>query len=95
MCSFQCLHHQPVLRKAASLPKIASLLWYLTEDLNLLGLLHRNVGLTTKFALVKVSENIEKFEPLSQTHVDMTNTKNKTRVECVTKNSRNLICLTN
>ena len=51
-------------RKAASLPNMASLLWYLAEDLNLLGLFDRNVGLTTKFAAVKVSDNVED-EPLS------------------------------
>ena len=64
-------------RKAASLPKMANLLWYLpkmanllwylTKDLNLLGQFDRNAGLSTKFALVKVSENVKKDEPLSQT----------------------------
>ena len=34
--------------KAASLHKMAILLWYLAQDLNLLGLLDRNVGLTAK-----------------------------------------------
>ena len=82
-------------RKAASLPKMASLLWYLIVDLNFLGLFDRNVGLTTKFAMVKVSENVKEGEPLSQTLVDMTNTKDKMRVECVTKHSRRLKCLTN
>ena len=74
---------------------MASLLWYLTENLNLLSLLDCNVGLTMKYVMVKVSENVEEDEPLSQACVDMTNTKNKTLVECVTKNSRSLICLTN
>ena len=55
MCSFQCLHHQPVFqKKAASLPKMAILLWYLTEDLNLLGLFDDNLGLTTKYVIEKV-----------------------------------------
>ena len=40
-------------KKATSLPKMASLLWYLKEDLNLLGLLDLNIGLTTKFDMVK------------------------------------------
>ena len=61
----------------------------------MLGLFDRSVGLTAKFATMKVSENVEEDESLSQTRVDMTNTKNKTRVERVTKNSRRLICLTN
>ena len=59
----------------------AGLLWYLTEDLNLLGLFDRNAGLTTKCAMMKVSENVVE-ESLSETQVDMTNTKNKTFVEC-------------
>ena len=74
---------------------MASLQWYLTEDLNLLSLFDCNVGLITKCALVKVSENVEEDELLSQTHVDMTNKKNETLVECVTKNSKRLIYLTN
>ena len=74
---------------------LGSLLWLLTEDLSLLGLFDCNVGLTTKCAIVKVSENVVEEEPLSQTRVDMTNTKNKTLVECVNKNSRRLIFLTN
>ena len=65
-------------KQAASLTKMASLLWYLTVSLNLLGLFDRNIGLTTKCDLVKVSENVEEDEPLSQTGLDMTNTKNKT-----------------
>ena len=68
---------------------------YLTEDLNLLGLFDCLVGLTTKCAMVKVSENVVEEEPLQETRVDMTNTKNKTLVECVNKNGRSLICLTN
>ena len=51
---------------------IYSLLWYLTEDLNLLCLFDRNVGLTTKCAMVKVSENVVENETLSQTRVDLT-----------------------
>ena len=58
-------------------------------------LFDRNKGLTTKCAMVKISENLKEDEPLSQTRVDMTNTKNKTRVESFTKNSRRLKCLTN
>ena len=54
---------------------MASLLQYLTEDLNLLGLFDRNVGLTTKCAMVKVSENVVKNEPLTQIRVDMINAK--------------------
>ena len=68
-------------RKAASLP---SLLLYLTEDLSLVGLFNRNVSLTAKFAMVKVSENAVEEEPLSQTRVDMINAKNKTLVKKVT-----------
>ena len=60
--------------KAASLSKMASLLWHLTQDLNLLGLFERNTGLTTKFAVVKVSEN-NKDEPLLKTRVNMTQHK--------------------
>ena len=67
----------------------------LAEDLNLLGLFDCNVGLTTKYVIVKVSKNVEDDEPLSQTGVNMTNTKNKILVEYVTKNSKRLICLTN
>ena len=73
---------------------MASLLRYLTEDLNLLGLFDRNKGLTTECAMVKASENVEEDEPLSQTRVDVINTKNKTRVESVTKNNRRLKCVT-
>ena len=47
----------------------------LTVDLNLLGVCDRNVGLNTKFAMLKVSENVEEDELLSQTREDMTNTK--------------------
>ena len=50
MCSFQCLFYQPVFYKKQLLCLrwlLASLLWHLTEDLNLLGLFDRNVGLTT------------------------------------------------
>ena len=82
-------------KKAASLPKLALLLLYLTEDLNLLGLFDCNVGLTTKCPVVNVSEIVKEDQPLSHTRVDMTPTKNKTLTECVTKNSRRLICLTN
>ena len=74
---------------------MAGLLWYLTENLNLLGLFDCNVGLTTKCALMKVLDNVEEDEILSQTWLDVTNTKIKTIVECVTKNRRRLICLTN
>ena len=65
-----------------------------TDNLNFLGLFDRNVDFITKFAMVKVSENVEEDEPLPQTLVNMTHTKNKARVECVTKSSR-LISLTN
>ena len=47
-------------------------------DLDLHGLFDRNVGLTAKCALVKVSENVEEDEHLSQTRLETTNTKNKT-----------------
>ena len=57
---------------------MASLLWYLTEDLNLLGLFHRSIGLTIKCALMKVLENVEEDETLSQTRLDVINTKIKT-----------------
>ena len=46
--------------------------------LNLLDMFDCNVGLTTKRALVKVSENVAEDEPQSQTQFDMTNIKNKT-----------------
>ena len=96
LCSFQCSYHQPVFeKKAAYLPKMASLLQYLTEDSNLLGLFDDNKGLTTKCVMIKGSRNVEENEPLSQIGVDMTNTKNNTIVEGVTKYSRRLICLTN
>ena len=98
MRSFQCLYHQPVFEKNQLLYLrwlLASLLWYLTEDLILLGLFDRNVGLSAKCAMIKVSKNAVEEEPLSQTPVDMTNTKNKTLLECARKNRRRLICLTN
>ena len=40
MCSFQCLHYQPVFQKKqlALLPKMDILLRYLSKDLNLHGL---------------------------------------------------------
>ena len=111
MSSFQCLYHQPVFQKkqllyqndywlvfcGIFLPKwlLASLLWYLSEDLNLLGLFDRKVGLITKYAMAKVSENVVDDELLSQTQADTINTKNKTLVECANKNSRRLISLTN
>ena len=60
----------------------------------MLGWFDHNVGLTKKCAMVKVSENVVEDEPLTQTRVDTTNTKNKTLVECVHKNSGRLICLT-
>ena len=82
-------------KKAASLPKMVSLLWYFTEDLNLLVHFDHSIGLTTKCAMVKVSENVEEDEPLSQTPLDMANTKSKTIFHYVIKNSRRLICLTN
>ena len=75
-------------KKAAFLRKMAILLWYLTEDLNLLGLFDLSVGLVTKCALIKVSKNVEEDETLSQTRLDVTNTKSKTMVECVTKNRK-------
>ena len=63
--------------------------------MNLLGPFDRNVGLTTKCTMVKVTANVEENEPLSQARVNMTNKKKKkTLVECVTKNSRTLIFLT-
>ena len=60
----------------------------------MLGLFDRSVGLTTKCALMKVSENVEE-ETFSQTCLEVTHTKIKTIDECVTKNKRRLICLTN
>ena len=80
---------------AAFSPKMASLLWYLTEVLNLLGLFDRSLSLTTKFILMEISENIEEDETLSQIRLDVTNTKIKTIAKCVIKNRRRLICLTN
>ena len=44
------------------------------------GLFDRNVGLTAKYAMVKVSDNVVEEEPLSQTRVNTTYTKNKTLV---------------
>ena len=74
---------------------MASILWYLTADLNLLGLFDGSVGLTTKCAMMKVLENVKEDETLSQTRLGLTNTKIKTIYECVTKNRRRLIRLTN
>ena len=45
--------------KAASLPKMATRLWYLSEGCN--------ISLTTNCAMVKVSVNVEEDEPLLQT----------------------------
>ena len=45
--------------------------------------------------MVKVSDSDKEDEQLSQARVDVTNTKSKTLVDCVTKNSRRLICLIN
>ena len=95
---FSVLYHRPVLQKKQLLYLrwlLSSLFWYLTEGLILFGLFYRTVGLTTKCATVKISEHTVEEEPPSQTRLDMTNTKNKTLVECVNKNSRRLICLTN
>ena len=88
MCSFQCLYHQPVFQKKQLLYLtwlLPSLLWYLTENINLLGLFDRNEGLTTKCAAVKVSENVVEEEPLSQTRVELTNTKTKHLLSVSTK----------
>ena len=87
MCSFQCLYHQPVFQKKDLLYLtwlLPSLLWYLTEYLNLLSMFNRNVGLTSNCAMVIVSENVVE-EPLSQTRVDMTNTKTKHLLSVSTK----------
>ena len=75
-------------KKTAFLSKMVSLLLYLTEDLNLLGLFDRSVCSTTKCTLMKVSENVEEDETLSQTRLDVTNTKIKTVFMCVTENRR-------
>ena len=92
MCSFRCLPHVSVFqKKTASAPRIASLLWYRAEDLNLRGKFDCNIDLTTKCAVAKVSDNAEEDKPLSQARVDTTNSKNNTHVDCVTKNSRRLI----
>ena len=45
--------------KKAALPKMASLLWHLIMDLNLVGLCDRNLGLNTKCAVVKDSQNVD------------------------------------
>ena len=50
-------------------------MWYLIVDLNLVGLCDRNVGVNTKCALEKVSENVEEHVPLSQALVKIINTK--------------------
>ena len=81
--------------KKAALPKMASLLWYLTVDLNLVGLCDHNLSLNTKCAMVKVIENVKEDEQRSQALVDMTNTKKKHALNVSPKNSRRLICLTN
>ena len=80
-------------KKAGSSSKVASLLWYFKDDLNLLRLFGRYVGLTSECTVVKVSENVKENEPLSQARVSMTKTKNKTLVECVYKNNRKLLFL--
>ena len=98
MCSFKCLYHQLVFQKKQLLHLkwlLPSFMWYLTEDLNLLRLFDRNVGLTTKIPWWKFQKNVVEEEPSSQTRVNMTNTKNKALVECANKNSTRLICLTN
>ena len=46
---------------------MASFLWYLAKDLNLLDLFNRNVGLAAKCAMVKVLEKVKEDEPLLQT----------------------------
>ena len=81
--------------KRGALPERAGLLWYHIVHLKLVGLCERNVGLNTKCALVKVSENVKEHGPLSQAPVKIINTKNKTLFECVTKNSKRLIFVTN
>ena len=73
-------------KQTASLPKMASPLRCLTEDLNLLSLFDHNIGLTTKCAKLKVSENVEKDVPLQNLSGYDQHTK-KTLVECVTINS--------
>ena len=92
MRSFQCFYYLVFQKKQLLYLRwlLGSLLRYLTKDLILLGLFDRNVGLTTKCAMVKVSKNIVEEEPLTQTQVNMTNTKNKPLNECVNKNSRRL-----
>ena len=45
----------------------AGLLWYLTEDLYLLGLFGCNIGLATKCVMVKVLDNVIVDELLPQT----------------------------
>ena len=47
-------------KKSASLLKMAGLLWYLTEDLNLLGMFDRNAGLTKKCAMVYKFQRMSK-----------------------------------
>ena len=54
---------------------MAILLWCFIVDLNLVDLCDRNVGLNKKCVMVKVSENVEEDEALSQALVKMINTK--------------------
>lgn len=57
----------------------------------LLSLFDSDVSLVTKRAMVKASEDIEgEEEPSPRARVDMTNIKDKTLVDFVTKNSRRL-----
>ena len=60
---------------------MASRLWYLVVDLNLVGLCDRNVSLNTKCAMVKVSENVKEDEPLSQALVEMINAKKREKIK--------------
>ena len=78
MCGFQCLYYQPVFQKKGALPKRASDLYYFIVNLNLVGLCDFNVGVHTKCALVKLSENVKEHEPLSQALVKIINTKKQT-----------------
>ena len=83
----QSLHcyPQPQL-KVAVLPTMPGHLYYLLENLILLNFFDLDTDLTTKRVMLKASKDIEEEEkPLPRASVDMTNTKNKTLDNFVTK----------
>ena len=87
MCGFQCLHYQSVFQKKEALLMRASDLCCFIVNLNLVGLCDRSVGLHTKCALVKLSENVKEHEPLLQALVKIINTKKRKLLLSVSPNT--------